>query len=148
MAKSQETFSKKDKEKNKIKKRQEKMMRKEERKSSSKGGGLENMMAYLDENGNISDVPLDPKLKKAVDAESIEIGVVRREVDPNEHIRKGKVSFFNTSKGYGFIRDLETQETVFVHINGILEPITDNDNVTFERVRSPKGWSAVHVKKA
>ena len=60
---------------------------------------------------------------------------------------QGKVSFFNTSKGYGFIRDLETQETVFVHINGILETITDNDNVTFERVRSPKGWSAVHVKK-
>ncbi len=71
MGRSQETFSKKDKEKNKIKKRQEKLIKKEERKANSKGGGLDNMMAYVDENGNISDTPLDPKNRKSIDAESI-----------------------------------------------------------------------------
>jgi cold shock CspA family protein len=148
MAKSQETYSKKDKEKNKLKKRQDKLLKKEERKSSSKGGSLESMMAYVDEFGNITDEPIDPKMRKSVSAESIEIGVQRREEEPEEKVRKGKVAFFNTSKGYGFIKDLLTQETIFVHINGLVDSISENDNVTFERVKGHKGWNAIHVKKA
>lgn len=146
MARSQETFSKKDKEKNKLKKRQDKMLKKEERKANSKGGGLENMMAYLDENGNITDTPMDPKARIAVDAESIDINIPKRTEEPEEKLRKGKVTHFNDSKGYGFIKDLETQETVFVHINAVLSPISENDMVTFEKVRGQKGWNAVHVK--
>jgi cold shock CspA family protein len=148
MAKSQETYSKKDKEKNKLKKRQDKLLKKEERKSSSKGGSLESMMAYVDEFGNITDEPIDPKMRKSVSAESIEIGVQRREEEPEEKVRKGKVAFFNTSKGYGFIKDLLSQETIFVHINGLVDSISENDNVTFERVKGHKGWNAIHVKKA
>jgi cold shock CspA family protein len=148
MARSQETFSKKDKEKNRVKKRQEKLLKKEERKANSKGGGLENMMAYLDENGNISDTPMDPKARKSVDAESIDINIPKRTEEPEEKVRKGKVTHFNESKGYGFIKDLETQETIFVHINGVLGTITENDMVTFEKVRGQKGWNAVHVKPA
>ena len=146
MARSQETFSKKDKEKNKLKKRQDKMLKKEERKANSKGGGLENMMAYLDENGNITDTPMDPKARIAVDAESIDINIPKRTDEPEEKLRKGKVTHFNDSKGYGFIKDLETQETVFVHINAVLSPISENDMVTFEKVRGQKGWNAVQVK--
>ena len=148
MGRSQETFSKKDKEKNKIKKRQEKMMKKEERKANSKGGGLENMMAYVDENGVISDTPIDPKTRTKVDAESIDISIPKRTEEPEETIRKGKVSYWNSSKGYGFIKDLETQENIFVHINGVLGSIDENVMVTFEKVRGPKGWNAVHVKPA
>ncbi len=148
MAKSQETYNKKDKEKNKQKKRQDKLLKKEERKASSKGGSLESMMAYVDEFGNITDEPIDPKMRKAVIAENIEIGVSRREEEPEEKVRKGKVAFFNTSKGYGFIKDQLTQETIFVHINGLIDSVTENDNVTFERVKGHKGWNAVHVKKA
>lgn len=148
MGRSQETFSKKDKEKNKIKKRQEKMMKKEERKANSKGGGLENMMAYVDENGVISDTPIDPKTRTKVDAESIDISIPKRTEEPEETVRKGKVSYWNSSKGYGFIKDLETQENIFVHINGVLGSIDENVMVTFEKVRGPKGWNAVHVKPA
>jgi cold shock CspA family protein len=149
MAKSQETYLKKDKEKNKQKKRQDKLLKKEERKASSKGGSLESMMAYVDEFGNITDEPIDPKLRKAVNAESIEIGVQRREAEePEDQVRKGKVAFFNTSKGYGFIKDLLTQESIFVHINGLIDSVNENDNVTFERMKGPKGWNAVKVKKA
>lgn len=148
MAKSQETYNKKDKEKNRLKKRQDKMLKKEERKASSKGGSLESMMAYVDEFGNITDEPIDPKMRKSVNAESIEIGVQRREEEPEEKVRKGKVAFFNTSKGYGFIKDLLTQETIFVHVNGLVDSISENDNVTFERVKGHKGWNAVQVKKA
>jgi cold shock CspA family protein len=147
MGRSQETFNKKEKDKNKLKKRQEKLIKKEERKASTKGGGLENMMAYVDENGNISDTPMDPKVRKAISAESIEIGIPKREEIPNDGKRMGKVAFFNSSKGYGFIKDLETQENIFVHINAVSGEIVENDSVTFEMARGPKGWNAVNVKK-
>lgn len=146
MGRSQETFSKKDKEKNKVKKRQEKMMKKEERKANSKGGGLENMMAYVDENGVISDTPMDPKTRTKVDAESIDISIPKRTEEPEETVKKGKVSYWNASKGYGFIKDLETQDNIFVHINGVQGSIDENVMVTYEKVRGPKGWNAVNVK--
>lgn len=147
MAKSQETFNKKEKEKLRLKKRQEKQLRKDERKANSTDGSLESMMAYVDENGNIIDTPPDPTKKKKINASSIELGVPKREDEPNDSVREGKVSFYNSSKGYGFIKDLATQENIFVHVNGILETITENDRVTFEVVKGQKGLNAVHVRK-
>ena len=149
MAKSQETFSKKEKEKLKIKKRKDKQLKKEERKANSAGGGLESMMAYVDEFGNITDTPPDPTKKKTVvNASSIEIGVPKREEDETSKVRQGKVSYYNSSKGYGFIKDLQSQENIFVHINGIIDPITEGDKVTFETMPGQKGPNAVHVRKA
>ena len=64
MGKSQETFSKKEKEKKRIKKKQDKDQKKEERKANAvKGKTLEEMFAYVDENGNISTTPPDPNKK-------------------------------------------------------------------------------------
>jgi cold shock CspA family protein len=148
MGKSQETFSKKEKEKKRLKKRQDKLVKKEERKSTSEGGSLESMMAYVDEFGNISDTPPDPTKKKKIIASNIEIGVPKREDEPQVTGRQGKVTYFNDAKGYGFIKDLMTQENVFVHINGLLDPVKENDNVTFEVERGMKGMNAVRVKKA
>jgi cold shock CspA family protein len=148
MAKSQETFSKKEKEKKRLKKRQDKLVKKEDRKASSEGGSLESMMAYVDEHGNISDTPPDPTKKKKIIASNIEIGVPKREDEPEVTGRQGKVTYFNDSKGYGFIKDLMTQENVFVHVNGTLELIKENDMVTFEVERGMKGMNAVRVKKA
>jgi cold shock CspA family protein len=148
MGKSQETFSKKEKEKKRLKKRQDKLVKKEERKASSEGGSLESMMAYVDEFGNITDTPPDPTYKKAkINAETIEIGVPKREDEPQEVARQGKVTYWNDSKGYGFIRDLATQENVFVHVNGTTETIGENDTVTFEVERGLKGMNAVRVSK-
>ena len=149
MGKSQETFSKKEKEKKKIKKRKDKEEKKEERKANtSKGKGIDDMLAYVDENGNITDTPPDPlKKKKVVNQEDIQVSVSRQEpIDPADLIRKGTVTFFNDSKGYGFIKDHETQESVFVHMNGLMAPIKENDKVTFEVENGPKGLNAVRVK--
>lgn len=148
MAKSQQTYSKKEKEKKRLKKREEKAKKKEERKANSDGGGLENMMAYVDENGMITDTPPDPtKKKKEVKASSIELGIPKKsEEDEMPTERNGKVSFFNDSKGYGFINDLDTQEKFFVHANGLLEPIQENDKVTFELEKGLKGMNAIKVK--
>ncbi|GHN02057.1 hypothetical protein WSM22_35460 [Cytophagales bacterium WSM2-2] len=66
MAKSNNAFIKKQKEQNRKKKQKEKMEKKLERKKNSPGGDLENMMAYVDENGNITSTP---PLKKKTELE-------------------------------------------------------------------------------
>jgi cold shock CspA family protein len=148
MAKSQATSSKKDKEKKRQMRRKDKEQKRDERKAnSSKGKSFEDMLAYVDENGRITSTPPDPMKKKTIIADDIQIGVPKRaEVEPGELIRKGTVTFFNDSKGYGFIRDLDTQESIFVHINGLVNPIKENDRVTFEVEMGQKGPNAVNVK--
>jgi cold shock CspA family protein len=149
MGKSQETFAKKEKEKKKLKQRQDKEEKMEERRANGKKGkSLEEMMAYLDENGNLSSTPPDPGKKKVFRQEDMQIGVPKQEpLSPDELIRTGVVTFFNDTKGFGFIRDLITQESVFVHVNQLSEPIKENDKVSFEVEMGPKGMNAVNVKK-
>lgn len=144
--KSRETFSKKEAEKNKEKKRKEKEQRKEERKANKGGSSLEEMMAYVDENGNITSTPPDPTKKKVIREEDIEIGVPKQAARQEAAARTGRITFFNDSKGYGFIKDLDTQESIFVHINNALDQLKENDKVTFEVEKGPKGPSAVRVK--
>ncbi|MEN8137713.1 MAG: cold shock domain-containing protein [Bacteroidota bacterium] len=150
MAKSQQSFGKKEREKKRLKKKQDKALRKEERKANSKeGGNWEDMIAYVDEFGNITDTPPDPdKKKKKIDASSIVLGIPKKEevfVDP---IKKGKIDFFNDSKGFGFIKEQDTQEKYFVHINGLIDKVVEGDKVTFELEQGMKGMNAVRVKKA
>ena len=145
-----ETFSKKEKEKARQKKRKDKEEKREERKANTqKGQGLDLMMAYVDENGNITSTPPDPRKKRVIDQEDIQIGVSKQEdMSPQETVRQGIVTFFNASKGYGFIRDIQTQESIFVHMNGLVDAVGEQDKVTFEVTRTPKGLNAVDVKKA
>ncbi|MEX2591723.1 MAG: cold shock domain-containing protein [Anditalea sp.] len=148
MGKSQETFNKKEKEKKRLKKKQDKEQKKEERKANSdKGKSVDEMFAYVDDEGNISSTPPDPSKKSTIKTEDIQIGVSKQEaVDPADLIRKGTVTFFNDSKGYGFIKDHETQESVFVHVNGLEDEVKENDKVTFETEMGQKGLNAVRVK--
>lgn len=151
MAKSQETFSKKEAEKKKAQKRKAKEQRKEERKANNAktGSSLEDMMAYVDEYGNITSTPPDPNKKKnSINVDDIVIGARNNVADnPADAFRKGKIMFFNEAKGYGFIKDLQSQESIFVHINQLTEVVKENDKVAFEVERGPKGLSAVRVKK-
>ena len=61
---------------------------------------------------------------------------------------KGVVKFFNDTKGFGFIKDEETQKEYFVHASGLIDKIRENDIVTFELEEGKKGLNAVKVKKA
>lgn len=148
MTKSRETFSKKEKEKQRAKKKQEKRDRKDARNSDmEKTSSFEDMIAYVDEFGNITSTPPDPSKKQVIDADTIDIGVPKAKVlTEEETLRKGKVSFFNSSKGYGFIRDEQTQESIFVHMSGCIDEIKENDKVTFQTEKTPKGISAIEVK--
>ncbi|MEO6329270.1 MAG: cold shock domain-containing protein [Ginsengibacter sp.] len=143
-----ETWNKKEREKKKQQNKKEKAERRQERKDNPKeANSWESMLAYVDENGNLSSMPPDPKKKIIVKAENIEIGVPKHEpVNPEDLIRKGTVTFFNDSKGYGFIKDLVTQESIFVHVNSVKEEIKEHSKVTFEIEMGPKGANAVNVK--
>jgi cold shock CspA family protein len=148
MGRSQESFNKLEKEKKRLKKQKDKARKKEERRSTSeKGRSLDDMIAYVDEDGNITSTPPDPAKKKNIKAEDIEIGISRqKDPGPKDSVRKGKVTFFNESKGYGFIKEEGSQESIFVHVNGLTEPIAEGDIVTFETEMGHKGINAVNVK--
>lgn len=148
MAKSQQTFNKIEKEKQRAKKREEKKKKKEERKANPKGSDFD--IAYVDEYGNLTDTPPDPSRKIKVEAEDIVLGVPKKEEGAEEDTKKdktGKVSFFDHSKGFGFIIDDNTQEKYFVHVSGLIDEIDENDKVTYELERGMKGMNAVRVKK-
>ena len=147
MGRSQESFNKKEIRNRKEKKRKEKEKKRLARKESEKKSSLDDMIAYVDAEGNITSTPPDPSKKEEVKLEDIEVSVPQSEDEPLDPIRRGVVTFFNDSKGFGFIRDLETKESIFVHVNNVLEDITEGNEVSFEVEMGPKGPSAIQVKQ-
>ena len=143
-----ETWNKKEREKKRQQGKKEKAAKKAERKeNSADGNNLDSMMAYLDEYGNITDQPMDPKRKIVNNVEDMVIGATKHEPEAaRDPIRKGTVTFFNGAKGFGFIQDADSQESVFVHINSLTEAIGENDKVIFEVEMGHKGLNAINVK--
>lgn len=141
-----ESWKKKDREQKKQKAKNDKAERMQQRKENSKKS-FDDMIAYMDENGNLSDTPPDPRKKVEVKLEDIQIGVPEY-VPPTEEelTRTGKVTFFNTAKGFGFIKDLASQQSVFVHVNDLESPVQENDKVTFQIEMGRRGPAAVKVK--
>jgi cold shock CspA family protein len=145
MARSQQTFGKREKEKKRLKKREEKQKKKEARKAEKESGaGIP--FAYVDKFGNLTDTPPEPMdEEEEIDASEIVLGIPQKVEEEYDPIRKGKVSFFDHSKGFGFIIDTETQEKHFVHVSGLIDEINENDKVTFELEKGQKGMNAVRV---
>lgn len=145
MARSQETFTKREREKQRVKKQQEKKEKMKERKlNKEKGKSIDDMMAYLDENGNLTDKPVDPRKKKVFRQEDVPLGVPKQE-EQSDVPRTGVVTFFNEDKGFGFINDAETRMRIFFHVNFTASEIKENDKVTFRLEKSPKGPVAMDV---
>ena len=63
-------------------------------------------------------------------------------------MKKGKVKFFNETKGFGFIKDEESDQEYFVHVTGLVDKVREDDEVTFELTEGKKGLNAVNVKKS
>lgn len=141
-----ESWNKKEREQKKRKSKNEKEEKKQQRKVKSKNS-FNDMIAYLDENGNLSSTPPDPKKIKEIKLEEIQIGVPEY-VPPTEEelTRTGKVIFFNEAKGFGFIKDLDSQQSVFIHVNNLNVEIHENDKVSFQIEMGQRGPAAVNVK--
>jgi cold shock CspA family protein len=147
MGRSQETFGKKEVRKKKDKKRKDKEQKRALKKTEGKKSNFDDMIAYVDEFGMLSATPPDPDKKIDVVVESIELKITKNNPQSSpDFVRKGIVSTFNKSKGYGFIRDLSSNQSVFVHVNSVLEPIKENDIVIFEIGKGAKGPAAMKVK--
>ena len=147
MAKSQQTYNKSEKEKKRLKKRELKKKKMDARKLDVKENGTKGIeFAYVDHDGNLTDTPPDPTLKVEVDIDDIILGIPKKEEgEAEDPIRKGKVSFFDSSKGFGFIVDSDNQEKYFTHVSGLIDEIAENDKVTFELEKGMKGMNAVKV---
>ena len=92
------------------------------------------MIAYVDENGVITSTPpeLNPN-KEEIKQEEILISTPKKENIEILTVLKGRVDYFNESKGYGFIKDLGSGEKYFFHVsNNTLTDISETDIVTFE----------------
>ncbi len=147
MAKSV-TYNKRENEKKKQARRAEKKKKKEDRKLLGKTNSFDDMIAYVDENGVITSTPpeLNPN-KEEIKQEEILISTPKKEELEAPAVLRGRIDYFNESKGYGFIKDLDGAEKYFFHVsNNTLTDISENDIVTFDLERGLRGMNAVNIR--
>ena len=138
------SFNKRELEKKKEQKRKEKQQRKDERKASG-SKSFDEMIAYVDEFGVITDTPPDPDKKKVeVDIENIMVSTPKKE-NVEEVDLNGRVEYFNSDKGYGFIKNLSGMDKYFFHVSNAPANIAEGNMVTFELERGEKGMNAVKI---
>lgn len=142
-----EYFSKRDRERKKQQARKEKEEKKRDRKENARdGNSLAEMMAYVDDNGNLTSVPQDPSKRRKFNVNDIEISSPKAENrDSLGQFVEGVVSYFNSEKGYGFIRQSTTKESVFVHHKQLSSPVKINEKVRFLIAKGVKGPEAIEV---
>lgn len=147
MGRSQETFNKKEVRSKKEKKRKEKAEKRAARRDGERNS-MDDMIAYVDANGNITSTPPPEKTKKdEIKLEDIEISVPKGgSVSDEDPVKQGIVSFFNDSKGFGFIKNTMTKQDIFVHINNLIDDIKEGNKVTYEIEMGQRGPTAVNVK--
>lgn len=147
MGRSQETFGKKEVRNRKEKKRKEKAEKRAIKKTEGKKTTFEDMIAYVDEFGKISSTPPDADKRIPVSAETIELTATRNKPENKQgFLRKGVITYFSQAKNFGFIRDLDSGERVFLHSSNLLEPVEENSIVEYEMGKGPRGASANKVK--
>ena len=139
-----DSFNKKEREKKRRKKKKDKAEKMKQRKLE----GIKPVeFQYVDEDGNLSDTPPDPLKKKKISLDDIHISTPKSEPgEPMSRIREGVVKFFNDEKGYGFIVDKDTGDSVFVHVENVTGELKESKKVSFEIGNGPKGPIALAVK--
>jgi CspA family cold shock protein len=64
---------------------------------------------------------------------------------------KGKVKWFNPTKGFGFIEREDKEKDVFVHVSAVrdagLDHLNDGDDISFDVEDGPKGQNATNLQK-
>jgi len=139
-----DSFSKKENNKKKNKKLQDKQSRREDRKSNNnKGKSLDDMIIYVDVNGNFTSVP--PHLQNR-DEDLAAAKKSRNIVDAEDTVCSGTVTYTN-EKGYGFITEEKTGENIFFHQGQISQSISKHDKVSFTKENTLKGDRAINIIK-
>ena len=81
-------------------------------------------------------------LKSRINQEEIVISTPKQE---SPEVRKGRVEYFNVSKGYGFIKDLSGTEKYFFHVSNALSELVENAIVIFDLERGKRGMNAINI---
>jgi len=142
------SFNKKELEKKRAQKKKEKAKRREERKANAGSGSLDDMIAYVDENGVITDTKPEPDRKKQeIDVNSIAVSTPKKTEEDDAPLL-GRVEHFKDDKGYGFIKDTGSTEKYFFHITDAYPEITEGNMVNFELAKGNRGLNAVNIVPA
>src|SRR5690606_7201838 len=146
-----ETFNKKERNKKKLQKRKEKELRRDEKRHEGPSSqSLDDMLAYVDENGNLSSTPPDLNKKQVFELEEIMISTPKAVAEDPDALPTGKISYFDSSKGYGFINSSNNLDRIFVHVSQLADPsITLNvgDKVVYKAIKGPRGLQAEMIQK-
>ena len=142
-----DSWNKREREKKKQQLKKEKEERKKERKEQAASQGTDDMIAWVDENGNITNKPPVQTEKPTYNLEDIQISVPKRtDEDPGDTSRRGKLTVFHGSRGFGFIDDEASGESIFVHLRDMKQRIKEGDTVLFDLGSGPKGPYAFNVR--
>jgi|SRR5690554_1719402 len=140
-----DSFSKKENNKKKTKRLQDKVARREERKTNNnKGKDFDDMIVYVDINGNFTSVP--PHLQVKSDDLVNKRNANRRMANDKDAIYTGIVTYFS-EKGYGFITEDKTNENVFFHHGQLNQDVSKHDKVSYKKESTPKGDRAIDINK-
>lgn len=140
-----DSFSKKENNKKKQKKQQDKISRREERKThNNKGKDLDDMIIYVDINGNFTSLP--PHLQNREEDIANAKRAKKAQADMLVTDFTGVVSYMS-EKGYGFITENDSTENIFFHYGQLSEPVKKNDLVNYKKEQTPKGYQATDIKK-
>lgn len=68
-------------------------------------------------------------------------------------MQRGKVKWFSSEKGYGFIKPQDGGQDVFVHRNNVTgldweDSLRDGESVEYDTEQTPKGLSAINVQRS
>lgn len=139
-----DSFFKKENNKKKQKKQQDKISRREERKTNNnKGKELDDMIVYVDINGNFTSLPPHAQNREEDAAKARQSKMA--EMITEDTIFSGIVSYMS-EKGYGFITEENSNENIFFHYGQLNEAVKKHDVVHYKKEKTPKGYQATDIK--
>ncbi len=142
-----ESYSKKEFNKKKLEKQREKEKRREERKiNNDKGKHFDDMIMYVDENGQLTEVPPTENRNSEIELSEIQLGAAPIEAESKQ--KSGIITFLNEEKEYGFITSSKGGENLFFHLSNCAHQVKKGNKVIFEVVKSPKGFAAIDIQIA
>lgn len=139
-----DSFSKKENSKKKAKKMQDKVLRREDRKTNNnRGKSLDDMIVYVDINGNFTSVP--PHLQNREESLAKTKRSAKNTSENEITAFTGTVTYLS-EKGYGFITEDKTGENIFFHHGELSFVVKKHDKVSYKKENTLKGYRAIDIK--
>ncbi len=135
-----DSFFKKENNKKKKQKQEEKLKRREDRKqNNNKGKDLEDLYVYVDKLGQLTHLtPEEQALYEKQESKKAD------KISQDTH--EGVISYV-TDKGYAFVIDSKSKESIFLHQNDLNIPLEKGLKISFKLEQNKNGIRAVEAAK-